>query len=63
MEFSVAGSESDGTAVDLITEQIAGIAALKRPRSDKRSDGRDYGNEVGLAIEKPGIKSITIVSG
>ena len=61
LEFAVAGSESDGTAVDLITEQIAGIAKVSRPRSDKRSDGRDYGDEVGLAIEKPGIKSVTIV--
>jgi hypothetical protein len=62
LEFAVSGSESDGTAVDLISEQIAGIGEISRPRSGRRSDGRDFGNETGVSIEKPDIKSITIFS-
>ena len=57
--FLVDGSESDGTAVDLITGAVGTLGEMKAPRSDGHGDP----GEAGLYVRRPSVKSITIAPG
>ena len=56
LEFPVDGSESDGTAVDLVAGAVGRLGEMKAPRSDGHGDP----GEAGLYVRRPSVKSITI---